>query len=135
MRSVRRRLQLALFVVLLLPGLDEVQYFLSRKWFITDWNDYIAPMIPRLTGLDRDVIMLIAGVVQLIVAALILIRPRVGAVAASAGFCLIIANLLLHNAYDIVIRDFGLFLAALALAAAAPGRAGTSGHGVAEVGS
>ncbi len=118
MGSVSRLLQLALFIVLSLPGLDEVQYFFTDRWFITDWNDYVAPVIPRLSGLDRDLIMLIAGLAELVVAGLILIRPRIGAVAACAGLVLIIANLLLHSAYDIVIRDFGLAMAALALAMA-----------------
>jgi hypothetical protein len=116
MRSGRYVLQLALFVVLLLPGFDEAQYFVSHKWFITDWNDYVAPIILKLSGMDRDVLMLIAGLVQLVVAGLIVIRPRAGATAACAGFCLIIINLLLHSAYDIVIRDFGLLMAAAALA-------------------
>ena len=117
--AVRRVLQIGLFVVLMLPGLDEVQYFFSRKWFITDWNDYVAPIVLRTVGLDRDILMLIVGVAQIVVAVLILVRPRAGAFVACAGFCLIIANLLLHSAYDIVIRDFGLFTAALALAIAA----------------
>jgi hypothetical protein len=115
MRAVRSLLQLALFVVLVLPGLDEVQYVFTRKWFITDWNDYVAPVILRLSGLDRDIIMLIAGVAELVVAVLILVRPRLGGAAACGGLCLIIVNLLLHGAYEIVIRDFGLAMAAVAL--------------------
>lgn len=116
---VLRLLQFGLFVVLLLPSLDEVQYFFTGKWFITDWNDYLAPIVSKTLGLDRDTIMLVVGVVQLLVAILIVVRPRVGGFAAFIGFWLIIANLLLHTAYDIVIRDFGLSLAALAVGVAA----------------
>lgn len=118
MHSVRRLLQFGLFVVLLLPGVDEVQHFVTDKWFITDWNDYVAPAILRLSGLDRDVIMLIAGIAEIVVAVLLLARPRLGAWAAVVGLGLIIVNLLLHSAYDIVIRDFGLLIAALAVAVA-----------------
>jgi len=124
--SVRTILQAGLFLVLVLPGLDEVQYFFTRKWFITDWNDYVAPIVSKTIGLDRDTIILIVGVVQIVVALLLLVRPRIGAFAASVGFCLIIANLLLHSAYDIVIRDFGLFMAALALGIAAKDVSGTA---------
>ena len=116
---VLRLLQFGLFVVLLLPSLDEVQYVFSNKWFITDWNDYLSPIVFRTLGLDRDIIMLAVGVVQLLVAMLIIVRPRVGGFAACIGLWLIIANLLLHSAYDIVIRDFGLSMAALAVGVAA----------------
>lgn len=88
----------------------------------------MAPVILRLSGLDRDIIMLIAGLVELLVAVLILIRPRVGAAGACAGLGLVIVNLLLHSAYDIVIRDFGLAMAAVALAIAS----GTSSERKAE---
>jgi hypothetical protein len=110
-----RLLQTGLFVVLLLPGIDEVQYFFSRKWFITDWNDYLAPIFPRLVGLDRDTIMLIAGAIEIVVALVLLARPRLGGLLACIGLWLIVVNLLIHSAYDIVIRDFGLSLAALAI--------------------
>lgn len=135
MRSVRLLLQFALFWVLLLPSLDEIQYSFTDKWFITDWNDYLAPIIPRLTGLDRDVIMLIVGLIQILVVIMLVTRPRIGGLAAFAGFWLIIANLLLHSAYDIVIRDFGLSMAALALVGAASSRSGKSGHAMESVGS
>ena len=110
-----RLLQTGLFVVLLLPGIDEVQYFFSRKWFITDWNDYLAPIFPRLVGIDRDTILLIAGALEIVVAILLLIRPKLGGLLAFVGLWLIIVNLLVHSAYDIVLRDFGLSLAALAI--------------------
>jgi len=128
MHSVRRLLQFGLFVVLVLPGLDEVQYFFTDKWFITDWNDYVAPLILRLSGLDRDLIILIAGIAELVVAVLLLVRPRFGAFAAVIGFGLIIINLLLHNAYDIVIRDFGLLVAAVALCIVTRKVSGTEGR-------
>lgn len=121
-----RLLQTGLFVVLLLPGIDEVQYFFSRKWFITDWNDYLAPIFPRLVGIDRDTILLIAGAVEIVAAIVLLARPRLGGLLAFIGLWLIIVNLLIHSAYDIVIRDFGLSLAALALWRAGWGSRSTS---------
>ena len=124
--AVLRLLQFGLFVVLLLPSLDEVQYIFSDRWFITDWNDYLAPIVFTTFSLDRDIIMLVVGVVQILVAILILVRPRVGGYLACIGFWLIIANLLLHNAYDIVIRDFGLSVAALAVGVAARNSSRTS---------
>ena len=116
---VRPILQAGLFLVLLFPSLDEIQYFFTDTWFITDWNDYLAPIVSAVIGLDKGTMMLIVGVVQMVVVVLIVVRPRLGGFAASAGFCLIIVNLLLHSAYDIAIRDFGLVTAGVALAVTA----------------
>jgi hypothetical protein len=125
--AARAILQAGLFVVVLLPGIDEVQYFFTDHFFITDWTSYLAPAFTKIAGLDKDTIMLMVGAVQIVVALLIAAWPRVGGFAATIGLWLLVANLMMTGAYDIVIRDFGLSMASLATGVAAAGFANRPG--------
>jgi hypothetical protein len=61
--------------------------------------------------------MLIVGVVEIVAAAIVALRPQIGAYIVAAWLAGIILNLLLIPGYfDIALRDFGLMLGALALA-------------------
>jgi len=55
--------------------------------------------------------------VEIVAGILVLLKPRFGALIVAAWLLLVIVNLLLiPGYYDIVLRDVGLLLAALALA-------------------
>lgn len=114
--AVRSILQAGLFLVVLLPGIDEVQYFFTDHFFIAQWTGYLAPVFPNILGLDKDAVMLIVGAVQIVAAMLIVARPIVGGLVAAIGFWLIIVNLFLLGYYDILLRDFGLSMGSIALA-------------------
>jgi hypothetical protein len=71
----------------------------------------VADIIPAST------FMLIVGVVEIIAGLLVFFKPRIGAYVVAAWLLAIIVNLLLiPGFFDIALRDFGLFLGALALA-------------------
>jgi hypothetical protein len=61
--------------------------------------------------------MLVIGVVEIVAGLLVAIRPQIGGYVVAAWLAGIIVNLLiLPGYYDVVLRDFGLLVAALALA-------------------
>lgn len=61
--------------------------------------------------------MLVVGVVEVSAGIVVALRPRISAYVVAAWLCGIIFNLLLLGRhYDVALRDFGLFLGALALA-------------------
>src|ERR687897_202003 len=107
-RSVREDPAYQAFLVLrtgfivapILFGLDKLTNLL------TDWTTYLAPALDRLVPGTATSARLAVGV-----------RPKVGGYLVAAWLAGIITNLLLlGDRYDVALRDFGLLLAALALA-------------------
>jgi hypothetical protein len=104
-------LYLGFIVAPLVAGLDKFAHFL------TDWDMYLAPMVAGLLPFSGHTFMLFVGVVEIGAAALVALRPQIGAYVVAAWLAGIVINLLLLPGYfDIALRDFGLMLAALALA-------------------
>ncbi len=98
------------FLAPFLAGLDK--FFMK----LTDWTQYLWPPLANLVG-GAHRFMLIVGPIEIIAGLLVLWRPRIGGYVVALWLWGIIANLLLiHNFYDIALRDFGLSLGALALA-------------------
>jgi len=99
------------FIVAPLAGLDKFTHVL------TNWDKYLAPVVAGLLPVSGHTFMLLVGVVEMAAAALVALRPRIGAYVVAAWLLGIIINLLLIPGYlDIALRDFGLALGALALA-------------------
>jgi hypothetical protein len=66
--------------------------------------------------IPANVFMTIVGVVEIIAGLLVFFKPRIGAYVVAGWLLAIIINLLLiPGYYDVALRDFGLFLGALAL--------------------
>jgi hypothetical protein len=118
-RGLRRRpdyqafllLRTAFTVAPIVVGLD--------KFFgvLTDWDRYLAPVVDDLTPGTAHQLMLAVGVVEILAGLLVAVRPDLGGYVVAAWLAGIIGNLLLiPDFYDIALRDFGLLLAALALA-------------------
>src|SRR5207245_5251758 len=62
-------------------------------------------------------VMLAVGVIEIVAGIGVALKPRIFAYVVAAWLAVIIINLLLIPGYfDVALRDFGLFLAALALA-------------------
>lgn len=91
---------------------------------LTDWEQYLAPWIDDLVPGTAHQAMLAVGVVEILAGVVVAIAPRYGALLVAAWLGGIIVNLVtMGEYYDIALRDFGLLVAALALAVlAAPDR-------------
>ena len=98
----------------LAPALLVVDKFFN---VLIDWTRYLAPAINALTPGSAHQAMLVVGVVEVAAGLLVALRPHVGGYVVAAWLAGIILNLLLIGGfYDVALRDFGLFVAALALA-------------------
>jgi hypothetical protein len=104
-------LRAAFTVAPILFGLDKLTNLM------TDWTIYLAPQIDRLVPGSASTAMAIVGVVEIVAGVVVAVRPRFGGYLVAAWLAGIIVNLLLlGDYYDVALRDFGLLLAALALA-------------------
>lgn len=104
-----RILHIGFTVAPIVAGLDKFTNLLA------DWTQYLAPFIANLV--PASTFMAIVGVVEIIAGLLVFFKPRIGAYVVAAWLVGIIFNLLLVPGYlDVALRDFGLFLGAVALA-------------------
>ena len=95
----------------ILFGLDK---FLD--WLV-DWRIYLAPELDDLIPGDAHQAMLLVGVIEIVAGLVVAVRPKWGGYLVAAWLGGIILNLLvLGDYYDVALRDFGLLVAALALA-------------------
>jgi len=90
---------------------------------LTDWTQYLAPWINDLVPGDASQAMYAVGVVEIVAGLVVAWRPRWGGWLVAAWLLGIIVNLLtLSGFYDVALRDFGLLVAAVALARLAEAR-------------
>jgi hypothetical protein len=110
-RQAFRILQLGFVVAPILFGLD--------KFFevLVDWDRYLAPSVTDVLPVSGHSVMLVVGVIEIAAGVLVAVRPRIGGYVVAVWLWAIIVNLLvLGDYFDVALRDFGLSLAALALA-------------------
>jgi hypothetical protein len=96
----------------ILFGLDK--FF---NWTV-DWTQYLAPWINDIVPGSAQDFMYFVGVVEIVAGLTVLVAPWIGGFLVAAWLGGIVVNLLTNNPpeyFDIALRDFGLFLAALAL--------------------
>ena len=106
-----RTLWLGFIAAPVLAGLD--------KFFnlLTNWEQYLAPFASKLIPISPAAFMRVVGVVEVAAGILVAVKPRIGAYVVAGWLVGIIVNLLLIPGYfDVALRDFGLFLGAIALA-------------------
>lgn len=104
-------LHLGFTVAPIVAGLD--------KFFnvLVNWEQYLPPFVNDLLGGQGHYLMLAVGVIEIIAGLGVAFKPKIFAYVVAAWLLLIIANLLMIPGYfDVALRDFGLALAALALA-------------------
>ena len=95
----------------ILFGLDKFTNLLVQ------WDSYLAPWINDLVPGTGAQAMYAVGIVEIIAGLAVAIAPRFGAWLVAAWLGGIIVNLLtLSGYYDVALRDFGLLVAAVALA-------------------
>jgi hypothetical protein len=84
---------------------------------LTDWPQYLAPFVDNIAPGSPETAMMIVGVIEIVAGVLVALRPEIGGYVVALWLAGIILNLLLiPGFYDVALRDFGLFVAALALA-------------------
>jgi hypothetical protein len=106
-----RILQIAFVLAPVIAGLD--------KFFglLVNWEQYLSPTIANLLPVTPHTFMLAVGVVEIVAALVVAVRPYLGGYLVTAWLWGIIVNLLMiPGYYDIALRNFGLSLGATALA-------------------
>jgi hypothetical protein len=104
-------LRIGFFVAPLLAGID-------KFWdFMVPWQQYLAGWVNDIIPGNAVDAMHMVGVVEILAAFIVLIKPRIGAYVVAAWLAGIIVNLVsLGNYWDVALRDLGLMLGALTLA-------------------
>jgi len=103
----------ATFVVApILFGIDKFAGVLTD-----DWTGYLAGWVNDLVPGTAEQAMYAVGVIEIAAGVLVAIAPRIGGYVVALWLAGIIVNLVSTGEYyDIALRDFGLLVAALALA-------------------
>jgi hypothetical protein len=89
------------------------------KYFhvLVNWDRYVAPDVVAHLPWTAHQLMYGVGAIEIVAGLVVALRPRFGGYLVAAWLAGIIVNLLLiPGYYDIALRDFGLLVAALALA-------------------
>ncbi len=93
---------------------------------LVNWDQYVSPLAYRFSPIPVHTMMLGVGVVEIAAGIIVAVAPRIGAWIVAAWLWAIILNLLsIPGYFDIALRDFGLSLAAVALARLSVEFAGT----------
>ena len=104
-------LRIAFTVAPILFGLDKFANLL------VDWPAYLAPWIDDLVPGSAQAAMYAVGVIEIVAGIAVALAPRFGAWLVAGWLAGIIVNLVtIPDYYDVALRDFGLLLAAVALA-------------------
>ena len=82
------------------------------------WPQYLAPWINRIMPGNAQQFMYVVGAVEILAGVIVLLHPKIGSAIVALWLAGIVVNLLTNSPpeyYDIALRDFGLFLAAVTL--------------------
>lgn len=83
---------------------------------LTNWPMYLTHIVTDILPLSAQQFMYVVGVIEIVAGILVLIMPRYGALVVAIWLAGIIIDLLVLPGYfDVALRDFGLFVAAVAL--------------------
>jgi hypothetical protein len=110
------------FLVPLLAGLDKFANLL------TYWPHYLSHAFARMIPLSPPGFLRVVGVVEIVAALLVAIRPRIGAYVVMAWLICIAINLISFGMFDIAVRDLAMAVGAYALAQLATVYAGATGR-------
>lgn len=110
-RQAFQILRLGFTVAPIVAGLDKFFHLL------VNWDQYLPPVVNNALGGHGHQFMFAVGVIEIVAGLGVAVKPRIFAYVVSAWLLLIVVNLLLIPGYfDVALRDFGLALAAFALA-------------------
>ena len=103
-------LRIGFVVAPILFGIDKFAHVL------VNWDIYLAPRLNNIIPGTAHQFMYAVGIIEIVAGLVVALRPKLGSLVVAAWLVGIIVNLLLiPGYYDIALRDFGLFLAALTL--------------------
>jgi hypothetical protein len=109
-------LRLGFTIAPILFGLDKFAHVL------VDWDRYLAPEFADVLPWTTHELMYAVGIIEIVAGIVVALRPRFGGYLVATWLGGIIVNLLMQaDFYDIALRDFGLLIAAVALARLAEG--------------
>jgi hypothetical protein len=113
--EVRQAYELLRFALVALPlatGADKIAELDLLAW----WGGWLAPRLAALSPLASRDILRIAGMAEASIAALVMLRPRVGANVLAAWLALMIVDVVALGGHALVVAlDAALAIAALAL--------------------
>lgn len=104
-------LRLTYGLVPIVAGLDKFTNLL------TDWTQYLSPMMKDFLPFSAGTFMMIVGVIEIAAGALVLSKlTRIGAYVVAAWLVAIALNLLTTGHYDVAVRDVVMAIGAFSLA-------------------
>lgn len=112
----------------IIAGIDKFLHLL------TDWDKYLAPIVPNTLHVQPHTFMVLVGVVEIAAGLVVAFAPRFGGYLVAAWLAGIILNLVAVGGFlDVALRDLGLLLGAVSLSrlAEAEVRVGVAAHRVA----
>ncbi len=108
-------LRFAFVAVPIIAGLDKFTNFL------TDWTQYLNPLLAGLLPFGPSTAMKIVGVIEVVAGLVVLARPRTGAFLVTAWLVTIALSLLASGRFlDVAVRDIMMALGAFTLATLTP---------------
>src|SRR6476646_4181048 len=100
-------LRIGFTVAPIVAGLDKFLHLL------TNWDQYLAPVVNNTLGGHRHEFMLAVGVIEIVAGICVFFKPKIFAWVVALWLLGIIVNLLLIPGYfDVALRDLGLSLGA-----------------------
>lgn len=107
------------YVFTLVPIVAGIDKFTN---FLTQWENYLSPLVLRTIPLSASTFMHIVGVIEIIAGILVWVKPRLGGFVVMAWLLAIAAQLLIGwQSLDVAVRDIVMALTgALTLARLSP---------------
>jgi len=94
----------------ILAGLDKFMHLL------TDWNQYLAPVVTNVIPVSPGSFMNVVGVIEIIAGIIVFVRPKLGSIIVGIWLIAIAINLLLTGQYfDVAVRDVVMAIGAFCL--------------------
>jgi hypothetical protein len=108
--TIRTVLKLTFTIVPIVAGLDKFTNLL------TNWEQYLNPMVSQMLPVSPHVFMGIVGVVEIVAGVIVFSRPRLGALIVSAWLTGIALSLLASGHFlDVAVRDLVMAVTAFTL--------------------
>jgi len=97
-------------LVPIVAGADKFSHIL------TDWNQYLAPIVTDVLPLSPQTFMSIVGIIEILAGIVVLMKPKIGSLIVGCWLVAIAINLLLTGQYfDIAVRDIVMAIGAFSL--------------------